>query len=481
MKYVEMENQMARYFHMYQQSQIHQGQYCQDMELSIWLSPAYHVSEDEKEGNMSCDTYTYHIYYEKETEKYLCELLQKRAEAKFAENGHGVSITDFEWYTIQAMKPWEYKGKNPFKELAGYTSIPQKKSINAQEYLYIRNVQNMFFERRLHEVDELLSDCEDAMLSIECLQIKDVFGKTNIMNALEKCLKKEKENHHCYIFLGITGMPVIEIDESGLWAEGLFSVEIFQTDAFSEDKETWKLKRQMGLVNTKFRKENGKWKIYQMEISNLIALPDVPYRNDGRFDKMGQTEEPWDIHQPIGAETSLDIAFAVENMINRWVYASRHGTLPDFVETYMRNPDNLNYMKMRSFGDRSKEQKDLSEILEKVSEMNSHFRNRYYTYHAPTTPVITLNKEGDFAVGTWFDHASTNLREMVKSPEQIPYMVFVNKYVHKFKKMNGKWYFTRFYCEPLISLPDWELDMLHNRGFISQPDTAHFPDVFELE
>lgn len=479
MQYIEMENEMARYFHTYQQSQIKQGRYSGDMELSMWLSPAYWLAKDGAMGGMSCDTYTYHIYYDKQKEDYFCELLQKRAEAVFLEQDGYAAITDFEWYTIQAMKPWPYGGRNPFQVLAPGCSLPKRSRKGGEEYLKLRNLQNLFFERRLHQIEGLFSERPDTMLAIECLELEKTVGRKEIGDACRHLLEQEQGNRHGYCFLGITGSPVIEFAEDGQQAQAVCTIEVFQADMQSACIEYWKLKRQMGWVRTSFCRE-GEWKIYQMEIRIIAELPQVPYRNDGRYDKMGHTMEEWEMDQPMDGQSDPEVCMEIENIMNGWVYASRRGELSEYVNNYMKNPQGMNHMHMKSFGKDSKVLNSYEEILEKVTEMTSHYQERNYTYHAPTTPVITLNEAGDRARGTWFDHASTNLGSREKSTQQIPYMVFVNKYVHDFSKIDGKWYFTGFVCEPLIGLPDWELDAVHSRGYVTASPNGKFPKRFEL-
>lgn len=68
--------------------------------------------------------------------------------------------------------------------------------------------------------------------------------------------------------------------------------------------------------------------------------------------------------------------------------------------------------------------------------MTDQYREGYYTFHAPTTPVIQALSD-DCVLGTWLDCAATSLRSMAKSPEAVPYMVFVNKYTHRFEKWTG--------------------------------------------
>ena len=84
-------------------------------------------------------------------------------------------------------------------------------------------------------------------------------------------------------------------------------------------------------------------------------------------------------------------------------------------------------------------------------------------------------------LATWFDCAATNLRSMAKSPEAVPYMAFVNKYTHRFEQIEGRWYLTEFENEPMLALPDWELNMVNNIGWLANSSIRRFPKPFGEE
>ena len=138
-------------------------------------------------------------------------------------------------------------------------------------------------------------------------------------------------------------------------------------------------------------------------------------------------------------------------------------------------------MLIRSFGARTKRLENLEEIKEKLSGMMSQYRNRYYTFHAPTTPVLQYEGDESHVVATFFDCGTTNLRSAAKTLQDIPYMIFINKYVHRFRKINGKWYFAEFYGEPAIGMEDWHFDLEHSRGYVALEDTPCYPDEFLLD
>lgn len=480
MKYLDIEHAVASYFHKYQQIELHQMKICGEGRLSMSMSPAYWISKDGKNGGMSCDTYTYHIY--KEKEEVQCEVEIKRLEVVCQEKICGAEIEQIQWDTIQVMKPVSYERENPFESIGSYPALSLKENANEQDYLAIRNLQNMFYEHRLHETKELFSEKEDTMFTAECLEMNRVCGQRKILKAFAERLKKEQENNHCYLFLGITGMPLIEIAEDGNHAKGIFMTQIYQIQAglFEKDVDNWKLIRTMAVTNTEFIREKSEWNIHKMNIQNLVRLPNTPYRNDGRYDKSGRSEEPWEIDQTTRCQPDTETAMKIENIINRWVYGCRRGELRQFIQNDMKNSKKKNHMLIRSFGKETPELEDYEAITEKIEDMTNQYKERYFTFHAPTTPVITCHPEENYILGTWFDTAATNLRSVAESLEDIPYMVFVNKYVHKFEKIDGHWCLTDFYAEPMISLQDWKFDMIHSKGYVHTSETGQYPQRFEL-
>lgn len=258
MNYFDIEHAVASYFHKYQQTELHQMKLCGEGRISMSMSPAYWISEDGKTGGMSCDTYTYHIY--KEKEEIQCEVEVKRLEAVCRETICGVEIYQIQWDTIQAMKPVSYGNENPFEFIKSYPTLPLRGSIEERDYLAIRNLQNIFFEHRLHETEELFSAKEDTTFAAECLEMNAVCGREKIVESFAQWLGKEQKNNHCYLFLGITGMPLIEIAEDEEHAKGIFMTQIYQIKAglFNTDIEKWRLIRTMAVTDAEYCKENNK-------------------------------------------------------------------------------------------------------------------------------------------------------------------------------------------------------------------------------
>ena len=477
MNYLSMENALARHLHREQQAQMDSARLRGELRLSMTASPAYRLEEGG--GEVSWDTFTCRVF--RQDGQAVCQLEMGKAQGRCVATGDRAELVDFSWVPIQVMKAWPYReGEDPLACLGSYPPLPAPGINRGEDVLAIRNVQNLFFEHRLHRLEELFSASPRSSLMVEFLGIT---GEEGLPGSLEQCrrwLKREEENGHCYLVLGVTGLPVIEVDAGGERASGLFMTQLYQCRARAcrENPEEWTLGRTLAVAQGEYVKENGAWKILTLEIRNLVDLPDVPYSTTGRYDKSGQSLEPWEVDQVPGPVPVLEDAMEAENIINGWVYGCRRGELPAFLETYMANPQGDNWMLIRSYGAATPVLDCYEKIAAKITDMTSQYCPGYYTFHAPTTPVIR-SLGPDEMLGTWFDCAATNLRSMADSPRAVPYMAFVNKYVHRFRRIQGRWYLTKFKAEPLISLPDWELDMMENTGWLTAAPQKEFPAPFQ--
>ena len=477
MNYLELERTLARHLHLGQQAELCAAPLTGELRLAMSATPAYRLNPDGT-ADVSCDLFTCHIF--RENGKALCQLEMHRAEAKAsAEAPYG--LLSLRRYPIQAMKPWPYtENEDPFAALGSYPVLPVHGCGDSAAFGAIRNLQNMFFEHRLHGPEELFSGSEEAELEIEALGIA-AKGK-QIFTRCREVLDRENENAHCYLFLGVTGMPVIEVEADGTRARGLFMTQLYEVHAaaYHRDPKDWTLHRTLAVTESEYVREKDGWKIFRMHIRNLVPLPTVPYSVSGRYDRCGQSTLPWEIAQLYGKPPAPDDCMEIENIIHGWAYGCRRGTLPEFVESRIRNPMGKNRMWIKSFGESTPVLDTLDKIRMKIHDMTAQYRENYYTFHAPTTPVLQAAGESR-VLATWFDCAATSLRSMAKTPEAVPYMAFVNKYTHRFEKMGGKWYLVEFKNEPMIALPDWELNMTDNIGWLQNSKTRRFPDAFGEE
>ncbi len=144
----------------------------------------------------------------------------------------------------------------------------------------------------------------------------------------------------------------------------------------------------------------------------------------------------------------------------------------------MKNPVCVPKMTMKSYGEGSPVYTGETQILKKLSELESHYTPYMFSFHMGTTPVIEFSRDGQSARGAWFDHSATNLFHEGTDLRSVPYMVFVGRYMHEFKKIGGRWYLTRFFGEPLLGMADWYLDFETSEGWIKTAEDGSYPEPF---
>ena len=452
-----------------------------ELEMSTWATPYYQADIKKELGRMACDTYTYRLYKD-HLGSYQCEMRIMRMDVIFRYQKQTLKISNFKWYTIQSMLPWEYRTiQHP--EAVFYIEVPKlpiKQKTRMENSLQIRNLQNYFFERRMHQVIDLFSEETTPTLFIDAISEKPVHGKANIQVKLQECLEEEARNGGFYKMIGITSAPVIEVQEDGKTAKGAFLIETFQIQKKEDSKkeDAYNLLRSICHLKSSYILENGRWKIKTMYLYELMELPMVDYKSGIRYDRMSKYPNAWSLdNQPLHGQY-MEEAYLIENVLSNWAYSCRWGKLVEFYEQHMKNGKTKVHLLINSQGDKLKGLETEIEIRERLTNMDCQFVNLFYSYHTTTTPIIEISRDGTYAKGSWYDHSATNLRSMAKSTECIPYMVFVAKYVHEFEKIDGKWYLINFYWEPILHLPEWEYDAIHSKGWVSNKDAGCYPIPF---
>ena len=195
-------------------------------------------------------------------------------------------------------------------------------------------------------------------------------------------------------------------------------------------------------------------------------------------------------------------AVEVQNLMSRYIFYMENGKIAEVWDDLWShtNPDvRVEIMDSGAYlgqehvkrvwytmGRRMDKHGNMIDTTPKVGEMSNTNTDRAFLLLMLTisSPMIEISEDGKFARGTWFDHSATNMYSASltdKDQEQplIPYMVFIARYVHEFKKIDGKWYLSNFYWEPLINLDDWQFDHVHSDGFVRWAHDCYFPWAFE--
>lgn len=76
---------------------------------------------------------------------------------------------------------------------------------------------------------------------------------------------------------------------------------------------------------------NGEaWKIRKADAKQLLSLPGTPYIQGIRYDKITKGLVDWELHNTPSGGLYVSDSYAIENIINAWVYAVRRGEIGKF-------------------------------------------------------------------------------------------------------------------------------------------------------
>ena len=475
---------------------------CQNRRRAVLTaSPAWSLAGEpdcpEGDGSMVCDAYVYEVCSgaDEGGEGASCRLYMTQMKVSFVNEGGLAKICKLNWQVLQTMEPWAYGNENICLEAAA-TNAPAPFDcfgfgrVPSDIYIAIRKAV-------VYPWDQLWLK-EDSAQN----------GQLYVCGGLPGNLKKP--------LIGVTTFPAVEITGEGK-ARARLVAQVFGIGENACQEQM--VVRCFYLVEYVLEKQGQEWKLSQTVLRPMMRVPDTPYRQDRRYDKISADILPWELGncrtpvphpqppaqslepfagypvqpahpsagypvqpghpsagRPVPSEhPSTDYSaqpgqpadslqqsgdftqdsYAIENIVNGWVYACRRGQLCRFYKAYMKHDGFVPTMHIRSQGAKTKKLVGEKEILGKLSGMDARFRPGMLTFHTATTPLVEISSDGTRATGTWFDHSATNLSGGDAASEEIPYMVFVARYRHEFCKLDGKWYLTDFFWEPLISLDDW--------------------------
>ena len=420
------------------------------------MSPSFALKEEyemENDGWSSCDIY---CYENDETSGILsCRLRIMKLEIAFIHHDGQALIREFHLYTIQTMKAWPYVLKQTQNESVpfGIGKIPNFAEPSSEVYLRAEKTVNLLWDRLLRNIEDLFEkkDGDDGL--------KNIFDSGNSKRPV----------------LGLTSSPLVSV-RTDTTIDVVSPVQIFNLCTEAPNVQTvqrafYYIKYHMALIDQV-------WKIEDSKVFYLFALPDIAYIPGKRYDKISYDLIPWTLYYADTPYMYMDDVYAIENILNTWLYGGRRAQLLNFYENHMKNDSFIPEMTMKSFGEKSPVHKGEAAILKKLSELESHYIPGMFSFHMATTPVIIFSKDGKSARGTWFDHSATNLGRKKGDHGNISYMVFVGRYMHEFKKIGNKWYMTRFFGEPLLGMDDWEYDPMNTDGWVVSHQERDYPQPF---
>lgn len=410
-------------------------------------------------GRISCDTYVY-TYEKGEKGSLGCRLRIMRLDLAFRIAEGKVRIWQCQWHTIQTMEPWPDESHEAQRQAASFDALPMDVpgTDDARDYMSLKKLVNRLWDRLLENTSEL-------------------FVRVSEEKKLKAYFQTGDKNVPAIV---ISGPVAVNISENKT-ALAVSLAEVFKVRRLVKETDGNAgqcVERSFSYIRFEAHKNGGEWKISKTEADRIFMLPPAPYVPGIRYDKISQGLRPWTLHNENRPGEWIKDSYAIENIMSRWVYACRRGELEKFFYRYMSDDGFVPEMLIKSQGEGTPGLSGKDAITARLGGMDKHFVNRMYSYHTATTPLVEISSDGQSAKGTWFDHSATNLSGEAKSPTQIPYMIFVARYVHEFHKFHGQWYLTNFFWEPLIHLEPWQFDLNRSEGWVSREDTKNYPDAF---
>lgn len=420
------------------------------------MSPSYRLFDtvEAADGGISCDVYMYENFHSKNNPKDTCQLRMMRLDISFIRQKGLAKICEFHLFTIQTMKAWDFDADRngasitPFINTA-FCEKPEQTAAAILAYAEVKKLVNMLWDHLMYQTEHLFSD----------------------NNVYEKLKQYFRSDHTSQPSIGLTASPQIFKDENGVM-KVLSPVEVFKLKSSSEVERTFHY------IWLCISCENGLWKIQDAQMLPIFTLPLLPYISGRRYDKISNDILPWTLYNTATPYMYPEDAYEIENILSQWIYSARRGKLWPFYRKYMKNDSFVPKMMMKSYGDQSPVHVGKSGIQKKLADLESHYIPGMYSYHMATTPVIQFSEDGKTAWGAWFDHSATSLYDDAICKDHIPYMVFVGRYMHEFKKIQNQWYMTSFFSEPLLSMADWELDVPASEGWVKSRKGEHYPKLF---
>lgn len=486
--YTAMENTLARmilFLNTKQRMDVSIRWACPDcIQSSLWMdedllvlenfmiftaSPAYSLASGRHpdcDGMISCDAYIYHILKE-ENGVNTCGLKITRMDVGFENRGGKAVIQSIHWYTVQDMEPWIYACDPGFSGMemdVPFETISEP--VPSEIFCAVKKQINRIWDRLEINSDEKIKN----IFQVAGNRIGAAGDTPWAAGGSELSLAGPA--------IGLTASPAVWMNGEEQ-VQAWYPAELFCLAGAPEGHQV--VCRCFYYVYCTFVRDRGGWRRTTQWATLFLRLPDTPYHRGKHYDKISADMLPWTLENESMPGNYPEDSYAIENIINGWVYGCRRGRLCEFYETYMKNCGFTPEMWIKSQGEKTPKLGGEKEILHKLSEMDANYHPGMYTFHTAATPLIEISADGQSATGTWFDHSATNLSGGDSGAERIPYMVFVARYRHHFQKIDGTWYLTDFFWEPLISLDDWIFDRKHSAGQAVRENAGLYPEAFSLD
>ena len=426
-------------------------------DLHLLHSPGFYVSPDGKKLRIEWDTYSYNIalkaaHYENET-------MLTRMDVWFSAENGSVRITSLNWHVMQSWRPIIYEDfqNNPLCGMQ-YSYVPDSALpfAGAGEFKTLQRLANYFVFTHFRNTDELFCGEEDDSFSMKNLFPETVYGE-DIAAKFRALSEWESRNDGKYISFMLNANPVIRSDgktaEIALWS---LTMEV-KGAAFGYGAGDEYIARKLCRQFLHCRKNEKGWRVKSYELIPVAELAEKKYDKPAFiFDRMAVLGDNFGFEFPDGSSLEANAAdcYAVENIVNAWVNGVRRAEIQYFINNYMKASGLPYKFDFKSSGMDAPTFDTPESIYERTKNFDKDLIPRQPAYHTASTPLIVFNADGTHAKACWVDYGNTNMSiafGVEPGSNNIPYFACGDKYMHSFDKVNGIWYMTHWYFEPMIS------------------------------
>lgn len=485
-------------------------------DVHIPHTPAFDTAENDTVGLGTWDVHTFD-FTPTSGGSDLIEYIYARIDCKFTLEDGVWKFLELDWWDVGSFMPWRY---NPAKDEGLWTSpdtLPLPPAFcgktTAGDFYAIQNVLTRYaHNNRKYAMEDTFAEREDISLRMAPLTQQAVRGRDAVAAELRRLDALEAENLGKYIFVPASSSPVIEVSEDGLSADGqwMASCYSFYGEAFGIEEKPYQFIRRAGLITASFVKQNDRWRIKDLDINILMALPALPYDSHceqgkpaggKRYQRMGMNENRWKPALPkMGGDYPDDMPF-IESRMAYWVNAYRRGEYLQYLDDNMINDEHEIMFQSRMMGRNAPPVIGTDAMRTRFQMGVFKYHHQQITNHGGMSPNIEISADGRFATMSLFDmnttayvpEANSNFSNddsvTLNIPDDwsadnaryanVPCYLQFSVYQVAFAKVDGVWKHIKVDWETVGSLPDIYLAGRHSRGWAGAVTDVKYPAIFE--
>ncbi len=434
----------------------------------LFHTPSVAVDEQGTGAQVCWDCYAYRIDRKRRTgrlctARFAASCLQEAGEWRF----HQVR-----WELMQRFLPQTYAdGQRPEHAAGPQGAAPGEAHLDAADHLEVRNLCSLLTLRNWERAEELFAP--SATLYAQGLTDCELCGREEIGAFCAGIRRWEAEHAGRYRCLQLLGPGCISAAGPGE-ARGVWLSETFEVRPDEAAGQT--TLRRICRVELRFGREAQSWKIRTYRMRTLFELPLLSGASP-LYQRMNRVPNWLPLNTQLRSCRPAP-CFEAETLFALWPASLRRGELMNFLRRHMSGDGVTCRLSIRSRGPESPDLVGFDEIASKLQGMDEIAMPDLPSYHCAAAPFLVSSDDGETVWASWMDHSLTNMSVALGASGEdgtVPYMIFVSRYDHVFRKIGGKWYLTEFGWEPGLGLPNWACDPAEEIGWDRERQGRKYP------